>query len=157
MSNRQQTVTKTWPSRMTPASVVDPRQASPAKRILVADDNEAMRTLMADILPSLGYAVTTAPDGPTAIAELGRCEPHLVLLDIEMPGIDGCEVCRRIKSHPETRSIPVVLVSGRADTSDRAAGAGADAFLQKPFLIDDLRRWLRALLGPVAARTAASG
>ena len=106
MSNRQQTVTKTWPSRMTPASVVDPRQASPAKRILVADDNEAMRTLMADILPSLGYAVTTAPDGPTAIAELGRCEPHLVLLDIEMPGIDGCEVCRRIKSHQKPEASP---------------------------------------------------
>jgi CheY-like chemotaxis protein len=129
----------------------------PAPRILVADDNENIRALMADLLPIMGYAVTTACDGHKAIEELGRCEPHLVLLDIEMPGLDGCEVCRRIKSHPDTRSIPVVLVSGHPDALDRAAGAGADGFLKKPFQIEELLGWLKSLLGPVAARTAEPG
>jgi len=152
MTDRQPTVTKKWPSRPAPSSASDQRPASPAQRILVADDSETMRTLMTDLLPAMGYAVITASDGHKAIEEFGRCEPHLVLLDIEMPGLDGCEVCRRIKSHPETRSTPVVLVSGHPDASDRAARAGADGFLPKPFLLDDLREWLRALLGPATVR-----
>jgi len=119
-------------------------------RILVVDDNESIRMFLADVLPASGYAVTTACDGPTAIEELGRCQPQVVLMDIEMPGLDGCEVCRRIKSHPRTRSIPVVLVSGRSDTPESAALAGADAFLQKPFLIEDLLKRIRFLLGPSA-------
>jgi len=157
MSDRQPTITENWPSRPAPssASVLDPAPTAP--RILVVDDSETMRTLMADLLPSMGYEVTTACDGHKAIEELGRCEPQLVLLDIEMPGLDGCEVCRRIKSHPETRTIPVVLVSGHPEGSDRAAGAGADGFLPKPFHIDDLLRWLRALLSPATVPTAEPG
>jgi CheY-like chemotaxis protein len=123
---------------------------SPLQRILVVDDSEPIRMLLADVLPPMGYTVTTACDGPTAMEELGRCEPQVVLMDIEMPGLDGCEVCRRIKSHPRTRSIPVMLVSGHPDTSDRAASAGADAFLQKPFQIDDLLKRISFLLGPTA-------
>lgn len=157
MSDRQRRVTTGWPSPPASRSATNLGGALPAPRILVADDNENMRTLMADLLPTMGYAVFTACDGHKAIEELERCEPQLVLLDIEMPGLDGCEVCRRIKSHPETRSIPVVLVSGHPEGSDRAAGAGADGFLRKPFLLDDLLGWFRALLGPATVPTAEPG
>ena len=143
MSNRQQIVTADRPSPSAPSST------SPSlsqRQVLVVDDNESIRTLLADVLPSMGYAVTTACDGLTAIEELGRCQPQIILMDIEMPGLDGCEVCRRIKSHPRTRSIPVMLVSGRSDTPESAALAGADGFLRKPFRIDELVGAIRSLL-----------
>lgn len=146
-----------WPSSKALDSASDSGMATAPRRILVADDSEPIRMLMADVLPTMGYAVILVGDGHTALEELMRCEPHLVLLDIEMPGLDGCEVCRRIKEHPKTRNIPVILVSGRSDTSDRAAGAGADSFLQKPFQFDDLFGQLHSLLGPTAVRAAGSG
>lgn len=153
MTNRQPAVTTNWPSHPASNSISDAGAGPGPPRILVADDSEPIRMLMADVLPTMGYAVILVSDGHTALEELGRSEPHLVLLDIEMPGLDGCEVCRRIKEHPKTRNIPVILVSGRADTSDRAAGAGADSFLQKPFQFDDLFGQLHSLLGPAAIRT----
>lgn len=145
MSDRQHIVTMNRPSPSAHSSASDGRP-SPLQRILVVDDSEPIRMLIADVLLAMGYTVTTACDGPTAMEELGRCGPQVVLMDIEMPGLDGCEVCRRIKSHPETRSIPVMLVSGRSDTPESAALAGADGFLRKPFLIDDLERAIRSLL-----------
>jgi CheY-like chemotaxis protein len=115
-------------------------------RILVADDNQCMRELMEAILSAYGYRVTIAADGQAAWEELPGCQPDLILLDFEMPRADGCEICRRIKSQPETRNIPVILVSGRQDAADLAQSAGADAFLPKPFSIDDLRVRIEALL-----------
>lgn len=153
MSARPQVVTTNWPSNKAANSASDLGAAAGPQRILVADDSEPIRTLMADVLPTMGYAVTLVGDGHTALEELQRSKPHLVLLDIEMPGLDGCEVCRQIKGHPKTRNIPVILVSGRSDTSDRAAGAGADSFLQKPFQFEDLLGQLHSLLGPRAVRT----
>ena len=115
-------------------------------RILVADDSEVIRELMRTIFSSFGYSVTFAEDGHAAWEVLLTCQPDLVVLDIEMPRLDGCEVCRRIKSHPETRNIPVILLSGRHDTADLARRFGADAFLNKPFSINDLRFRVDSLL-----------
>jgi CheY-like chemotaxis protein len=115
-------------------------------RILIADDSQCLRELMETILSACGYRVTIAEDGQAAWEELTHCQPDLVLLDIEMPRIDGCEVCRRIKSQPETRNIPVILISGRRDAADLARCVGADAFLSKPFSVDDLRGRIGSLL-----------
>ena len=115
-------------------------------RILYADDNQCMRELVDTILSAAGYSMTITEDGQAAWEELDHCKPHLVLLDIEMPRVDGCEVCRRIKNQPETRNTPVILISGRGDTADLAQGAGADAYLTKPFTLDELRGRIHSLL-----------
>jgi CheY-like chemotaxis protein len=116
-------------------------------RILVADDNPSMLELMAVILDSRGYRVTVVEDGLAAWEEIGRDLPNMVVLDIEMPRLDGCEVCRRMKSQPETNGIPVILISGRQDVADRARLAGADAFLNKPFFLDALEAQIDTLIG----------
>ena len=116
-------------------------------RILIVDDNQPILEAMVAILYSDGYQVTTAEDGLHAWEEIGRDRPSMVVLDIEMPGLDGCEVCRRIKSQPETRGIPVLLVSGCGKTAELARSAGADGFLDKPFLLNELLGQVGSLLG----------
>jgi CheY-like chemotaxis protein len=123
-------------------------------RILIVDDNQPILEAMAAILDSDGYLVTTAEDGLDAWTEIGRDRPSMVVLDIEMPGLDGCEVCRRIKSQPETRGIPVLLVSGCGRTAELARSAGADGFLDKPFLLGDLLGQVGSLLGRGLAQVA---
>jgi CheY-like chemotaxis protein len=125
-------------------------------RILIADDSPELRGLMAAILDSCGYLVTIAEDGLAAWEAIGRDLPSVVVLDIEMPRLDGCEVCRRIKSQPETCGIPVLLVSGCGQTAERARSAGADGFLDKPFYVEDLLGQVDSLLGRGVPRQTAS-
>jgi len=80
--------------------------------ILVADDDAANRELLKEILEAQGLEVTTAPDGLTALKEIVRANPALVLLDAAMPYVDGFQVCRQIKKDPERRLIPVILITG---------------------------------------------
>lgn len=112
-------------------------------RILVVDDIEANVRLLEAKLSAEYYEVLTAPDGPTALAMAAAEKPDIVLLDVMMPGMDGFEVCRRLKDDPETRHIPVVLVTALDGRGDRVAGldAGADEFLTKP--IDDVLLFAR--------------
>jgi CheY-like chemotaxis protein len=124
-------------------------------RILAADDNQANLDLMSTVLSVWGYDVTTACDGVEALEKLDVSLPDLVLLDIEMPGVDGCEVCRHIKDHSAMRHIPVILVSGRADIADCAWKAGADGFLSKPYSLDELHRQVDSLLEPCAGLAVA--
>ncbi|MDE2486756.1 MAG: PleD family two-component system response regulator, partial [Alphaproteobacteria bacterium] len=107
-------------------------------KILVVDDIEANVRLLEARLASEYYEVLTAHDGPTALALAASEKPDIVLLDVMMPGMDGFDVCRRLKDDAETRHIPVVLVTALDGRSDRVAGleAGADEFLTKP--IDDV-------------------
>jgi len=123
-------------------------------RILIADDSPEILTVMEAILDSCGYLVTIAADGFEAWEAIGRDRPNIVVLDIEMPGLDGCEVCRRIKSQPETCGIPVLLVSGCGRTAELARSAGADGFLDKPFYLSDLRDQVDSLLGRSMAQVA---
>ena len=122
----------------------------PAKRpsVLVVDDVKANRELLDGHLAALGYEVREAADGQAALDAIDAAEPDLVLLDIEMPKIDGLEVCRRIKSHPLRRLVPVVLITARSDRATRLAGlqAGADDFLTKPFDAQELLVRTKVLL-----------
>ena len=112
-------------------------------RILVVDDIEANVRLLEAKLTAEYYDVLTAHDGPTALAIAASEKPDIVLLDVMMPGMDGFQVCRRLKDDPETRHVPVVLVTALDGRADRIAGleAGADEFLTKP--IDDVMLFAR--------------
>ncbi len=125
-------------------------------RILIADDCPEICSIMQAILDSCGYLVTIAQDGLDAWEAIGRERPSMVVLDIEMPGLNGCEVCRRIKSQPETCGIPVLLVSGCGRTAELARGAGADGFLDKPFHLRDLLEQVNSLLGRSVAEVASA-
>jgi two-component system cell cycle response regulator len=107
-------------------------------RILVVDDIEANVRLLEAKLSAEYYEVITAYDGPTALAMAAADKPDIILLDVMMPGMDGFQVCRRLKDDAETRHVPVVLVTALDGRADRVSGleAGADDFLTKP--IDDV-------------------
>lgn len=116
--------------------------------ILVADDEPANVTLLARQMRRLGYEVLTASNGRMALEVLEGHRPDLVLLDVDMPEINGFEVCRRIKDNADTRLLPVILVTGRSASDDRLAGidAGADDFVAKPFVTAELTARVRALM-----------
>lgn len=103
-------------------------------RILIVDDTPASVKVLAAKLAGEFYDVMTARDGSAALTSVAEDSPDLVLLDVMMPGMDGFEVCRRIKSNPRTTHIPVVMVTALSDRLDRVRGldAGADDFLTKP-------------------------
>jgi putative two-component system response regulator len=120
----------------------------PAGHVLVVDDLEANRTLMASVLSREGYTVTFAADGRDALDVVSRHQPDLVLMDVVMPGLDGIAVCRAIKCDPRTRFVPVVLVTALQESEHKIRGidAGADDFLSKPFNPHELRARVRSLL-----------
>jgi CheY-like chemotaxis protein len=95
-----------------------------------------------------GYDVDAEPDGAEGLRALERARPDLVILDIMMPGIDGLEVCRRIKSDPRTRSIPVLMFTALSGDDDVESGrtAGADRFINKPFSLVGLATVIRSYL-----------
>lgn len=105
------------------------------KKILIVEDEESLLKLESILLSTRGYQVTGVKDGLAALMEIERGKPDLVLLDIMMPGIDGFEVCRRIKDNPDTAGIPVVMLTAKKSTADQNRGAevGADAYVTKPF------------------------
>jgi diguanylate cyclase (GGDEF)-like protein len=103
--------------------------------ILIADDSPVVRAVVRDGLEAEGYLVHEAEDGLAAIAACREVRPDAVLLDIEMPGMDGREVLDKLKRDPDLREVPVVFLTGRTSTDDLVAGlrAGAHDYLKKPF------------------------
>jgi CheY-like chemotaxis protein len=127
------------------------------KRILVVDDSACFRTLMVHVLDFMGYQVATAEDGEEALPKVRAFQPHLILMDIEMPLLNGYDACHRIKTDPATRDIPVLLVSANKESWDDALAAGADDFMAKPFSLDDLVvkvKSLTALDAPLVSTAA---
>lgn len=116
--------------------------------ILIADDDEMIRQLIAAMLSAEGYRIIFAADGDQALEIVRSNLVDLVLLDVMMPGKTGFEVCQAIKSQPETRFIPVVLVTGlsRADERIQGIACGADDFLSKPVNCQELLARTRSLL-----------
>jgi len=112
----------------------DTREPGAAPLVLVVDDDARNSRLLSRILEAEGYHTRSAPDGESALAQVAAERPDMMLVDVMMPGLDGYEVCRRIKADPETRAIPALLVTALNDPSDKVRGldAGADDFLTKP-------------------------
>ena len=116
-------------------TVVQQRQTSHgAPLVLVVDDGEINRALVEAFLSDLDCRLRSAEDGLSALAAIDRETPDLVLLDVQMPGMDGYEVCRRIKAGPRGRLLPVVMLTALDNSNDRvlALEAGADDFMSKP-------------------------
>ncbi len=116
-------------------------------RILVADDDPQMRELVAGLTRELGCEAVEAADGEAALTAVALSPPDLVLSDVSMPGLDGFEVCRRLKADPATRLVPVVLITGIGNEHKvEGLEAGADEFLGKPFSSEELRARVRSPL-----------
>lgn len=120
------------------------------KRILVIEDEESLLSLQTIILGSRGYEVIGAMDGTVAMEAIQRQLPDLVLLDIMLPGMDGFEICRRIKENPASRGVPVLMLSARKGAADREKGmaAGAAAYITKPFRSSQVLAAVEHLLVP---------
>ena len=115
-------------------------------RVLVVDDDRAVREALRRALMLTGYEVRLAEDGAQAIEQVVQAIPDAVVLDIGMPGMNGLEVCRRLRLLGNR--VPILMLTAREAVSDRVAGldAGADDYLVKPFDVDELKARLRALL-----------
>jgi putative two-component system response regulator len=120
----------------------------PGGRILVVDDDAADRMLLKRLLGGQGYDVREVADGEAALGEVERNPPDLVILDVLLPGVDGYDICRRLKSDPRTRLIPVIMITGLDHFEARLRGVdlGVDDFLVKPYRFEELRARLRSLL-----------
>ncbi|MGQ9458521.1 MAG: response regulator [Anaerolineae bacterium] len=119
-----------------------------AARILVVDDSRLAQKMIRDRLESAGYTVVTASSGEEALAWLQREVPDLVISDVVMPGIDGYELCRRMRKQPRLANVPVILLTARGGISEKVAGfeAGADDYLVKPFDPVELELRVKVLL-----------
>lgn len=115
-------------------------------RVLLADDDRAIRESLSRALVLEGYDVVHAADGAAALASAQTAQPDVAILDVMMPNIDGLTVCRVLRA--ERNRLPILMLTARTETSDRVAGldAGADDYLAKPFELDELLARLRALL-----------
>ena len=111
-----------------------------AKNILVVEDDDNLRRLITQALEKKKYRLFETADGNQAIEDARKVLPDLILLDLMLPGKDGIEVCRRIKDHPDTKSIKIVMLTAQKNSLVKSAGlaAGADFFINKPFNMADL-------------------
>ena len=131
-------------------------QASPG-RVLVVDDVARNLRLLEAVLAPAGYELITANSGQEALDRIADGSPDLVLLDVRMPGMDGYEVCRRVRADPASALLPIVLVTS-AEGEERVAGlqAGADDFVKKPFEAPELAARIKAHIKRVATLRAAN-
>src|ERR1700750_637112 len=121
--------------------------ARKSARVLVVDDNRDNAYLTRELLRADGYEVETAESAAKAEALIRQEAPDLILLDVVMPGKTGIDLCRELKADPETRLIPIVMITGSAERDEkiRAFDAGADDFLNKPIFAEELFARVRSL------------
>ena len=126
-----------------------------ATRVLLVDDDPKIVSLLRRGLAFEGFDVVAAAEGVAALASAERQRPHVVLLDISMPGPDGFEVCRRLRL---AHNAPIIMLTARDETSDkvRALNLGADDYVAKPFAFDELIARIRAVLRRQQAATRRS-
>jgi putative two-component system response regulator len=125
-----------------------PSAPSVRGRILVVDDEDRNRNLLERLLSSQGYDVLTVKSGEAALTALRHVAVDLVLLDVQLPGINGFDVCARLKSSPHTRLVPVVLCTGMGEREHKINGlrVGADDFIAKPFDPEELQARVASLI-----------
>ena len=116
--------------------------------ILVFEDEDALATLLQYNLEKEGYKVSVASDGEEGLMQAEEETPDLVLLDWMLPKVSGIEVCRRLRGRPETRNVPIIMLTARGEESDRVRGldTGADDYLTKPVSMVELNARIRAVL-----------
>jgi len=119
-----------------------------SKRILVIEDQEDNRQIVRDLVTASGYELIEATTGEEGLEVAAREQPDLILMDIQLPGIDGYEVTRRIKANPKLRKIPIIAVTSYALSGDdkKAFAAGCDGYVTKPYsprlLLAKIREYL---------------
>jgi two-component system cell cycle response regulator DivK len=106
-----------------------------SRRILVVEDQEDNRQILRDLLANAGYEMLEAEDGIQAITQASKHRPDLILMDIQLPMLDGYEATRRIKADPALNAIPIIVVTSYAlsGDEDKAKAAGCDAYVAKPY------------------------
>ncbi len=119
-----------------------------ARSVLVVDDEPMARSMLRLILVRAGFEVREAEDGKAALSEVDRSLPDLMILDIMMPGIDGFEVCKRLRADENTNRLPIIMLSAKTDTESvkRGLNLGANKYLTKPVGPDELTRHVREVL-----------
>jgi two-component system phosphate regulon response regulator PhoB len=124
--------------------------------VLVVEDEAPLLTLLRYNLEKEGFSVCEASDGEEALMQIAERKPDLVLLDWMLPMVSGLEVCRRIRRTPETRALPVIILTARAEETDRVRGldSGADDYVVKPFSPSELVARLRAVMRRAQPDTA---
>ncbi len=125
-------------------------------RILIVDDDQGLTQLLRLIFESKGFGVTIAHNGEQALEALARELPEAVILDIMMPGINGLQVCRQVRSDPRTTDVPIVVLTAKADPQTRqdALDAGATEYLVKPIRPSELIRHVYAVTAQPATSSA---
>ncbi len=128
----------------------------PQPVVLLVEDEPAQRAVLSYNLEAEGFAVQTADNGEDAMLLIAESAPDLILLDWMMPHVSGIEVCRRLRARPETRGIPIIMLSARSEEMDKVRGleTGADDYVIKPYSVAELMARLRAHLR--RTRSAAS-
>ncbi len=124
------------------------QEKQPSLKVLVVDDEENIQELIRLGLRYEGFQVESATDGQEGISAAQRLNPDLVILDLMLPGIDGLEVCRRLRANPTTQDVPILMLTAKDEVRDRVTGldTGADDYLTKPFEFDELVARVRAIL-----------
>jgi two-component system, cell cycle response regulator DivK len=119
-----------------------------SKCILVVEDQEDNRQILRDLLGNAGYELTEAENGEEAIAAVARRRPDLILMDIQLPIMDGYEATRRIRTNSDLKSVPIIAVTSYALAGDenKALAAGCDGYVSKPYSPRDLLAKVRAYL-----------
>ncbi|HEV8617668.1 MAG TPA: response regulator [Methylomirabilota bacterium] len=122
--------------------------SAPAAEILVVEDEPDIRSLIVHHLTRDGFRCRAAASGAEALASVRAALPDLVVLDLMLPGLDGLEVCRRLRADPASAALPVIMLTAKADEVDRVVGLeiGADDYLVKPFSPKELVARVRAIL-----------
>jgi two-component system phosphate regulon response regulator PhoB len=117
--------------------------------VLLVEDEDQLRRVMKDLLEREGYTVAEARDGVQALDQVDRLAPDVVILDLNLPGLDGYSVLTQLRSRPATRSIPVMVLTAKGDEDNevRVFELGADDFITKPFRARALSARLEAVLG----------
>lgn len=118
------------------------------KSILIIEDEKDIVDLVAYHLKQSGFSVLSALDGPTGLEMAKKTRPHLIILDLMLPGMDGKDICRAIKSNPATQSTPILMLTAKTEEMDRVIGfeLGADDYVTKPFSPRELVLRVKAIL-----------